>query len=79
MAVVSDTVSPPARDLYWSMADRADKRSLHVPLEQVLVISIERKREGKDPGATSEISELVEADWIGEASDGGWNLSPSSD
>lgn len=65
--------SPAARSLFGQMVARADQE-LHLPLAQCLAISVCRARCGADPKAYTEINELLVADWIGPASDGGWLL-----
>jgi len=65
--------SPAARSLFNQMVVRAGE-GLHLPLSQCLALSVCRARSGEDPTACTEIHELLVAEWIGPASDGGWLL-----
>lgn len=66
--------SAKARQLFNQMVNRADEGVLS--LEDAIGLGVERSRQGeKDPGAASEINELVTEEWIGpDQEGGGWLL-----
>lgn len=55
------------------MVVRSDD-NLYLSLDQTLKMGVELSREGRDPMALPEVSELREHEWIDAAKDGGWLL-----
>ena len=67
------TPSVSARQLFGRMVARAEHMTLG--LDQTIALSVHRKREGQDPHAIEEVSELVNAGWIRPSSDtDGWEF-----
>lgn len=72
-AATQITPSASARRLFGRMVARADD-TLHLGLPETLDLGCVLKREGEDPSARAQITELLSQEWIEPASDGGWTL-----
>lgn len=69
--------SPEARTLFGTMtvlAQPVDEQVLHLDLSSTIAAGCRRARRGQDAGASSEVLELLDEEWIHPAPDGGWLL-----
>lgn len=62
-----------ARRLFGRMVARADGKQL--ALDQTIALNVHRRRDGQDPDAQAEVTELVREGWLAPDPDsGGWHF-----
>ncbi len=73
MLATEVTPSPTARRLFNRMVNRSDEHGC-LSINASFLLGVELGREGGDPQATTEITELVKEHWIVPQREGGWLL-----
>jgi hypothetical protein len=73
MSTTIVTPSAEARVLFSTMVARSDD-NLVLPLSATMALYVERMHNGQQPQAEAEITELMDAGWIGAHEGGGWTL-----